>query len=81
MRPLAGESIHQFIERSGNFIPSLLLLYIESHDVGKIASGEYTFQQWLVVGAMLTVVGMIVCGVLRLTKLMAADSDSTKKHS
>lgn len=28
MRPLAGESLCQFIERSGNFLPSLVLSYI-----------------------------------------------------
>lgn len=66
MRPLAGESVHQFIERSGNFLPSLALMWMETRD----AKSEYTFEQLMWISAALIAGEVIVCVILRVTGLL-----------
>lgn len=72
MRPLSGESIHQFIERSGNFIPALALLWIES----QAGLTEHSFDTYVkLIGAAMAA-GFVLCALLRVTGIMA---DKTKQ--
>lgn len=71
MRPLAGESIHQFIERSGNFLPALALLWIECQ------SKPGSFEYHLMLSGV-AIAGMILVSLfLRVTGLLA-DLPSSK---
>lgn len=72
MRPLSGESIHQFIERSGNFIPALALLWIESQ--AGLTEHAFDFYVKLIGAAMAA--GFVFCALLRVTGIVA---DKTKQ--
>lgn len=76
MRPLSGESIHQFIERSGNFLPAVALLYLETK---RPAAGDFSFEQWLYICAATIAAGFAVSALLRVTKILA-DREEAKKQ-
>lgn len=63
MRPLAGESIHQLIERSGNFLPALALLWIESKTPA-------AFQDYLMLSGVAIAGLIVVSALLRVTGLL-----------
>jgi hypothetical protein len=54
MRPLSGEPIYDFVERAGNWTPSLALLYIQTH--ARSANDHTEFLFWL------QVIGMLFAG-------------------
>jgi len=81
MRPLSGESWLQFIERSGNWIPALLLLYVESQSMLSMQSAQekklqkemtlhYTFHDYLMLMAVMCAAMLLVGSFMRLTGIM-----------
>jgi len=79
MRPLSGESWLQFIERSGNWIPAILLLYVESQTMlqrdpeGKLQKDmaiHYTFYDYLILMAVICTAMLLVGSFMRLTGVM-----------
>lgn len=69
MRPLAGESIHQFIERSGNWMPALVLVYLETSD----PKSDIGFTEACISMAIVLALGTAVCMWMRKSKLFDED--------
>jgi hypothetical protein len=69
MRPLAGESIHQFIERSGNWIPALALVFLETKD----PKSDIDFSDACIAMVVVFALGVALSLWMRRFQLFAAD--------
>jgi len=80
IRPLSGESIFGFIERAGNWTPSLVLLYLNC--INSTTGDDHTdFYCWLKCSAGALAAGFVVCVILRYTKLFdCKESNKPKCH-
>ncbi|CAF0911005.1 unnamed protein product [Didymodactylos carnosus] len=68
MRPLSGESPWQFVERAGNWICPLALLYTQTHKT-HIHSDDTQWFYYLQIAAILTIILFFTCVILRILKI------------
>jgi hypothetical protein len=74
MRPLSGESWMQFVERSGNFLPALALVYMQAHS----KQTDYAFETYVALIGAGCVAMFLGAVFLRMTGVLA-DAPASKK--